>query len=46
VHVITSRRPILDRLRASGFRSGLAPDRRAVARMHALQPILLSGFGT
>ena len=46
VHVITSRQPILDRLRAAGFRSGLAPDREAVSRMHALQPILLNGFGT
>jgi hypothetical protein len=46
VHVITSRRPILDRLRAAGFRPGLAPDRQAVSRMHALQPILLNGFGT
>ena len=46
VHVITSRPAILDRLRAAGFRSGLAPDRQAVSRMHALQPILLNGFGT
>jgi hypothetical protein len=46
VHVITSRKAILDRLRAAGFRSGLAPARQAVSRMHALQPILLNGFGT
>jgi len=46
VHVITSRQDILNRLRAAGFRSGLAPDRQAVSRMHALQPILLNGFGT
>jgi len=46
VHVITSRQSILDRLRAAGFRSGLAPARQAVSRMHALQPILLNGFGT
>ncbi len=46
VHVITSRQTILDRLRAAGFRAGLAPDGRAVSRMHALQPILLKGFGT
>jgi hypothetical protein len=46
VHVITSRRTILDRLQAAGFRLGLAPDQQAVSRMHALQPILLNGFGT
>lgn len=46
VHVITSRPRILDRLRDAGFGSGLTPPRRAVSRMHALQPILLNGFGT
>jgi hypothetical protein len=46
VHVVASRPAVLERLRAAGFRQGLAPDRRAVARMHALQPILLRGFGT
>lgn len=46
VHVIASRPSILERLRDAGFRPGLAPERRAVSRMHALQPILLNGFGT
>lgn len=46
VHVVTSRQAILDRLRAAGFRDGLTPERRALSRMHALQPILLNGFGT
>ena len=46
VHVITARQTILDRLQVAGFRAGLAPNREAVSRMHALQPILLNGFGT
>ncbi len=45
VHVITSRGPLLDRLRQHGFRDGLAPPRPAAARMDTLLPILLDAFG-
>ncbi len=45
VHVITSRRGILDRLRNHGFRDGLTPGRSAVARMDTLLPLLLDAFG-
>jgi hypothetical protein len=45
VHVIASRQPLLDRLIARGFQSGLTPQQPALARMHALLPILLDGFG-
>jgi Sulfatase len=45
VHVITSRAPVLERLLARGFRRGLAPEGRAIARMHALLPILLETLG-
>jgi hypothetical protein len=45
VHVISSRRAILDRLVAHGFRTGLSPEGRPVARMHALLPVLLDAFG-
>jgi Sulfatase len=44
-HVITSRTAIVERLLARGFRRGLTPARPAVARMHALLPILLEAFG-
>jgi Sulfatase len=44
VHVIASRRGLLDRLVAHGFRPGLAPQHPAIARMHALVPILLAAF--
>jgi hypothetical protein len=49
VHVIAGRNrrgPVLDRLRARGFRSGLTPAHPSLARMHALLPILLEAFGT
>ena len=46
VHVITSRRGILDALRNSGFVSGLFPRHPATAPMHALLPILLAAFGS
>jgi hypothetical protein len=46
VHVIASRRGLLDRLLARGFRPGLAPRHPALARMHALVPILLAAFGS
>jgi len=45
VHVVASRPLILDRLRGAGFRTGLVPGGSAVAQMHALLPILLTGFG-
>jgi len=45
VHVITSRRAVLDRLMASGFRAGLTPARPALGRMHTLAPVLLRVFG-
>jgi hypothetical protein len=45
VHVITSRRPVLDRLIASGFHAGLTPERPSLARMHELLPVLLDAFG-
>ena len=45
VHVITSRRPILDRLQALGFANGMTPHHPAVARIDELMPILLDAFG-
>lgn len=45
VHVITSRRAILERLRAQGFASGLEPRGTSIGRMHELLPILLDSFG-
>jgi hypothetical protein len=45
VHVIASRRPVLDRLLARGFRAGLTPERPSLARMHELLPVLLDAFG-
>lgn len=45
VHVIASRRPLLDRLAAHGFRPGLSPARPAIGPMHNLTPILLDAFG-
>jgi hypothetical protein len=44
VHVITSRRDVLDQLVARGFRRGLTPSRPDLSRMHALLPILLDAF--
>jgi len=45
VHVIASRRAVLDRLRRHGFRDGFAPASPAVADMHTLLPVLLDAFG-
>ncbi len=45
IHVITSRRTVLDRLRQRGFATGLTPRRPAVAKMHAVTPVLLDAFG-
>ncbi|HSD53146.1 MAG TPA: sulfatase-like hydrolase/transferase, partial [Burkholderiales bacterium] len=46
VHVIASRRGIVDELVASGFTSGVEPRRAPIARTHALTPILLRAFGS
>jgi hypothetical protein len=45
VHVIASRRGVLDRLQRYGFREGLAPAQPVVARMDTLLPMLLDAFG-
>jgi hypothetical protein len=45
IHVIASRPEVLDRLRRHGFRDGLAPGRKAVARMDTLLTTLLDAFG-
>jgi hypothetical protein len=45
VHVVASRREVLDRLLRQGFRAGLTPQRPIVARMDTLMPILLDAFG-
>jgi hypothetical protein len=44
VHVITSRRAVLDRLQVYGFREGLTPKRPVIGRMHRLLPVLLDAF--
>jgi hypothetical protein len=45
VHVVTSRQPVLDRLLARGFRTGMTPAGPALGRMHTLTPALLDAFG-
>jgi hypothetical protein len=45
VHVIASRRLVLDRLMAHGFRSGLTPARPALGPMRTLTSTLLEAFG-
>jgi hypothetical protein len=45
IHVIASRRGVLDRLRDHGFNEGLTPTRSIVARMDTLLPMLLDAFG-
>lgn len=44
VHVIASRRHVLDHLLASGFRPGLTPERPVAGEMHALVPTLFKAF--
>jgi len=44
VHVIASRRAVLDHLRAYGFRAGLTPARPDIGKMHKLLPVLLDAF--
>jgi hypothetical protein len=45
VHVITSRRAVLEHLIARGFQPGLTPGRPGLGPMHTLLPILLEAFG-
>jgi len=45
VHIIASRRPVLDRLLAHGFRSGLTPSRPALGPMNTLTTTLLEALG-
>jgi hypothetical protein len=45
VHVIASRRQVLDRLVQQGFREGLAPPQATLTSIHQLLPILLGAFG-
>jgi hypothetical protein len=45
VHVIASRRDVLDRLVPHGFRPGLIPARPKAGRMNELLPMLLDAFG-
>jgi hypothetical protein len=45
VHVISTRAAVLDRLRASGFGTGVTPVRPPIGRMHMLVPVLLDAFG-
>ena len=44
VHVIASRRDVLDSLVAQGFQPGLFPHHPATSKMHALLPVLLTAF--
>ncbi|MSO62627.1 MAG: hypothetical protein EXQ50_11145 [Acidobacteria bacterium] len=45
VHVIASRRSVLDRLLGQGFRAGLTPARPVLGPMHTLTSTLLDAFG-
>jgi hypothetical protein len=45
VHIVTSRRSLLDRLRSRGFVDGLKPPDRTAMTIHGLLPVLLSAFG-
>jgi hypothetical protein len=45
IHVVTSRRAVLDQLVEHGFRDGLAPQRPVVTSMAGLMPMLLNAFG-
>jgi hypothetical protein len=44
VHVIASRRAVLERLQIYGFRPGFTPRRPLIGRMHKLLPVLLDAF--
>ena len=45
VHVIASRRAVLDRLLSRGFQKGLTPVGLPIGRMNSLVPVLLDSFG-
>jgi sulfatase-like protein len=45
VHIIASRRPVLDRLMAHGFQAGLTPARPALGPMNILTATLLEALG-
>ena len=45
MHVIASRRELLDRLLRHGFRQGLAPTTEPLMKINAMLPVLLDGFG-
>jgi hypothetical protein len=45
VHVIASRRDVLDRLVSHGFTNGLVPGSARISKMHELLPLLLDAFG-
>jgi hypothetical protein len=45
MHVIASRRELLDRLLQHGFRKGLAPTSHPLMKINAMLPVLLDGFG-
>jgi hypothetical protein len=45
VHIVASRRPVLDRLLADGFRRGLTPARPALGPMSSLTTTLLEALG-
>ena len=45
MHVIASRPPVLEAMRAHGFRPGLTPTHPSLSRMHELMPTMLEAFG-
>ena len=45
MHVIASRRELLDRLLQHGFRKGLEPTTHPLMKIHSMLPVLLDGFG-
>jgi hypothetical protein len=44
VHVVSRRRPVLDRLLEAGFHPGLTPARPSVGPMHTLASLLMDAF--
>jgi hypothetical protein len=46
MHVITSKREVLDALLAHGFVNGLTPSRPHLGEMHEVVPIIMSAFST
>jgi hypothetical protein len=45
VHVIATRRAVLDRLERRGFRPGMTPQHPGLGPMHGLTPVVLEAFG-